>query len=218
MQDPTVASVAAMLDEGVPYSSYRPSGSRFVGIGLVVVLHVAIIYALVNALAHRSIEVVHAPIETKIIDQAAPEKVELPPPPPKFVPPPPPFIPPPEVTIERPPPPPVQSTAPTVITTVKPAAPEPVRVLPRLDPQRSHEPEYPPQSRRLGEQGSLVLQALIDVDGHVLESKLVQSSGFDRLDQAALDGIRSSYRFIPGTIDGKPQPMWYMFKFTWKLR
>jgi periplasmic protein TonB len=203
----------------VPYSAYQPAGSRLVGIGLVVLLHVAILYALVTALAHRSVEVVRSPIETKIIDQAPPEKAELSPPPPKFAPPPPPFIPPPEVNIEHPPPPPVQSTAPTVITTVKPVvAPEPIRILPRLDAQHSHEPEYPPQSRRLGEQGSLILQALIGVDGDVLESKLVQSSGFDRLDQAALEGIKSSYRFIPGTVDGKPQLMWYTFKFTWKLR
>jgi protein TonB len=201
----------------VTYSAHHPFGSRLAGITLVVLLHLAIIYALVNALAHRSVDVVRSPIETKIIDRAPSEKVELPPPPPKFAPPPPPFIPPPEINIERPPSP-IQSTAPSVITTVKPAAPEPIRVLPRLDAQRSRDPEYPPQSRRLGEQGSLVLQALIDVDGRVLESKLVQSSGFDRLDQAALDGIKTSYRFIPGTVDGNPQAMWYTFKFTWKLR
>ncbi len=204
----------------MPSSSHQPSGSRVVGIGIVILLHIAIIYALMNALAHRSVEIVRSPIETKIIDQAPQEKIEPPPPPPQFAPPPPPFIPPPEIDIERPPPP-VQSTAPTVITTVKPApapAPEPVRVLPRIDAQHSHEPDYPPQSRRLGEQGSLVLQALIAVDGRVLEAKLVQSSGFDRLDRAALEGIKSDYRFVPGTVDGKPQPMWYTFKFTWKLR
>lgn len=201
----------------MPYSSYQPSSSRFVGIGLVVLLHVGIIYALVNALAHRSVDIAPAPIETKIIDQAPPEKVEPPPPPPQFAPPSPPFIPPPEINIERPPPP-AESTAPTVVTTVKPPAPQPIQILPRIDAQHSREPEYPPQSRRLGEQGSLVLQALIDVDGRVLDSKLVQSSGFDRLDQAALDGIKSNYRFIPGMVDGKPRQMWYTFKFTWKLQ
>ena len=90
--------------------------------------------------------------------------------------------------------------------------------MPRLDPQHSHEPEYPPQSRRLGEQGSLVLQVLIDASGRAIDSKLVQSSGFPRLDQAALDGVKTNYRFFPGTVDGKPQQMWYTFKFTWKLQ
>jgi periplasmic protein TonB len=197
-------------------SSYQPLGSRLAGIGFVVLLHIALVYALVTALAHRSVEVVRAPIETKIIDQAPQEKAEPPPPPPQFAPPPPPFIPLPEINIQTPPP--AQSTAPTVITTVKPPVAEPVRVMPRIDAQQSREPEYPPQSRRLGEQGSLVLQVLIGVDGRVAQSKLVQSSGFDRLDQAALEGIKSNYRFFPGTIDGKPQPMWFTFRFTWKLR
>ncbi len=45
-----------------------------------------------------------------------------------------------------------------------------------------------------------------------------RSSGFPRLDQAAIAGIKADYRFVPGTLDGKAQPMWYMFKFTWKLQ
>jgi protein TonB len=195
----------------------QPSGTRLIGIGFVALVHVAIIYTLVNALAHRAVEVTRAPIETKIIDQAPPEKIEAPPPPPKFAPPPPPFVPPPEVRVAQPPP--LQSTAPTVITTEKPPpASAPASVEPRLDPQRSREPDYPVQSRRLGEQGSLVLEVLIDVDGRVLDAKLVQSSGSDRLDQAALDGVKSNYRFFPGTVDGKPQQMWHRFKFNWKLR
>ena len=205
------------------YRSYdSPGPSRLIGIGFVVLLHAGIIYALVNALAQRSIEVAHVPIEAKIIDQAPQEKIAPPPPPPELAPPPPPFIPPPEINIARPPPPP-QSTAPTVVTTVKPVAPPPtapapVSVLPRIDAQRSHEPEYPPQSRRLGEQGAVVLQVLVDADGRVLEAKLVKSSGFGRLDQAALEGVKTSYRFVPGTVDGKPQQMWHTITINWKLR
>jgi len=90
--------------------------------------------------------------------------------------------------------------------------------LPHIDVRASREPEYPPVSRRLGEQGSLILQVLVGVDGKVRDAKLVQSSGFDRLDQAALDGVKTSYRFVPGTVDGKPQEMWYTFKFNWKLK
>jgi protein TonB len=219
-------------DAGDAFSANRPIGPRLVGIGLVALLHVAIGYALVNGLARRTVDQARVLIEATIIDPAPPQRVEPPPPPPpqpeiapppKAAPPPkvvpkPLFIPPPEVKVEHPPAPPEQSTAPTVITTAKPPAADPVRILPRIDAQHSREPEYPAQSRRLGEQGSLVLQALIDIDGRVLETKLVQSSGFDRLDQAALDGIKSNYRFAPGTIDGRPQAMWYTFKFTWKLR
>jgi protein TonB len=209
-------------DKGVAYSPYQKSGNRLIGIGVVVLFHVGIIYALVSALSHRSVEATHAPIEAKIITEAPPPRNEPPPPPPpQFAPPPPAFVPTPEVNIERPPP--VQSTAPTVVTTERPPTPPapaslPVSIMPKLDLQRSREPEYPPQSRRLGEQGSVVLQVLVDLNGRVLDSKLVQSSGFDRLDQAALDGVKTSYRFIPGTVDGKPAQMWYTFKFNWKLR
>jgi periplasmic protein TonB len=213
-----------------PCPSDRPFGPRLFGIALVALLHVAIGYALVNGLARRAVDQARVLVEATIIDPTPPQKLAPPPPPPEIAPPPkavpppkivprpPLFVPPPEVKVQHPLAPPKQSTAPMVITTERSPAADPVRILPRIDPQHSREPEYPAQSRRLGEQGSLVLQALIDIDGRVLETKLLQSSGFDRLDQAALDGIKSNYRFAPGTIDGKPQAMWYTFKFTWKLR
>jgi len=201
----------------VAYSPLQPSAPhRLVGIAAVVLLHVAIIWGLVNGLARNSIDVIRGPIETRIIDAPTPEKVEPPPPPPTFRAPPPPFVPPPEVNIEMPPAP--QSTAPVAITTTRPPPAEPARTLPHIDVRASREPEYPPVSRRLGEQGSLILQVLVGVDGKVRDAKLVQSSGFDRLDRAALDGVKTSYRFVPGTVDGKPQEMWYTFKFNWKLK
>src|SRR5579883_2293939 len=143
----------------VSYSSDHALGSRAIGIGLVLLLHAAIIYALVTGLARRAVDIVRAPIETKIIDEVKPERKEPPPPPPpQLAPPPVPFVPPPEIVIEKPPPP--KSTAPAVVTAGRPPAPppppvvapqpEPVRVLPRVDASRSREPEYPPSARRLG--------------------------------------------------------------------
>ncbi len=214
-------------------SSYSsPPASRLIGIGLVVLLHAAIIYALVTGLAHRAVEVIRAPIETRIIAAAKPEPPQPAPPPPlQLAPPPPVVVPPPEINIEKPPPP-ARSAAITPPPPVRPVAPPPVpapapapvpaaapaRVMPRIDANHSRQPEYPAASRRLGEQGSVVLQVLVDTDGRVIDSKLLQSSGYDRLDQAALAGVRSDYRFVPGTVGGKPQQMWYTFKFTWKLR
>jgi periplasmic protein TonB len=208
-------------------SSYSPpAASRLVGIGLVVLLHVAIVYALVTGLAQRAIEVIHAPIETRIIAETRPEPPPPPPPPLQLAPPPPAFVPPPEIHIEKPPPPPPKNTAITAVTPVMPVAPppppmpaaEPVRVMPRIDAGHSRQPEYPAASRRLGEQGSVVLQVLVDTDGRVIDAKLLQSSGYDRLDQAAIDGVKSDYRFLPGTLDGRPAQMWYTFRFNWKLR
>ena len=203
----------------MPYAAQRSPGSRIIGFGAVVLLHGVLIYGLIVTLAHRAIDIVPVPIETKIIT-APPQPVEPPPPPPTFVAPPQVFVPPPEVNIAKPPPPP-RSTAPAIVTIAPPPAPAPtapVSVQPRIDLAHSSQPDYPPQSRRLGEQGSLVLQVMVDASGRVTDSKLVQSSGSDRLDQAALQGVKTNYRFFPGTIDGKPQPMWFTFKFTWKLQ
>ncbi len=209
------------------------AGGKLVGFALVLALHAVIIYALVTGLAHRVIEVVRKPIEAKIIETVRHEPPPPPPPPPQFTPPTVAVLPPPEIRIEPPKPPPPREPPPRAVTKPKPPPPsppapavvappppvaEPVRVPPHLDASHSHEPEYPPEARRLGQQGSVILQALIDVDGRVLETKLVQSSGVPRLDEAALAGIKSNYRFAPGTVDGKPQQMWYTFKFTWKLR
>lgn len=204
----------------MPYPSYQPSSRRFIGWGLVVLLHIGLIYALVNGLAERSANTVRPPIEARIIAATPPpqETPPPPPPPPAVTPPPPPFVPPPEVHIATPAP--ASSSAITATATPPPPAParaEPVRVLPRLDPSRSRQPEYPLAARRLGREGSLVLQVLVDVDGKVIDAKLVQSSGFDPLDQAALADVKQDYRFVPGTVDGKPQQMWRTIKFVWKL-
>jgi protein TonB len=89
---------------------------------------------------------------------------------------------------------------------------------PSVDRGQSRDPEYPAAARRAGEQGSTVLQVLVGIDGRVVDAKIAQSSGFADLDQAALDGIKSDYRFLPGMIDGQKREMWHTLKFTWKLR
>lgn len=206
----------------MPYRQAQAPGTRLIGIGLVILLHIAVIYALVSGLARRTVEVVRAPIVTEIIDAPRPVRPEPPPPPPQLTVPAPVFVPPPEIYIQQPPAPP-KSSAITAVAPVRPLAPPlpavaPVRVEPRLDAAHSREPDYPSLSRRLGEQGTAVIQILVDVDGRVIDAKLLQSSGHDRLDQAALAGVRNTYRFLPGTLDGKPAQMWYTFKFAWKLR
>jgi periplasmic protein TonB len=206
----------------MPAAAQQTSPARIAGIALVVVIHIGLVYALIAGLAYRTVQVTLVPIETKIIQQTQEEKSEPPPPPPDFKSPPPPFVPPPEVNIATPPPAPAQSTAITNVTPVRPPpAPPPheaVTVQPHVELATSHQPEYPPVSRRLGEAGTVMLEALVDPSGRATDVKVVQSSGFPRLDQAAVDGVKANYHFAPGTVDGKPQPMHYSFKFTWKLQ
>ncbi|QTD45125.1 energy transducer TonB [Ottowia testudinis] len=91
-----------------------------------------------------------------------------------------------------------------------PAAPAPRVVLPsaRADYLSNPPPVYPPMSRRLGEQGKVILRVLIGADGLAKEAHLARSSGFERLDQAALETVRQ-WRYRPGMRDGVAEAMWF---------
>ncbi|MBV8379311.1 MAG: energy transducer TonB [Paucibacter sp.] len=106
------------------FAQDKNSSSRLTGIGIVVLIHVIIIWGLYLGLAKKIVEAVKGPVDVKVIE----EQVKPPPPPEKVVPPPPdlkapppPFVPPPEVVVTAPPPP-VVMAAPTT-TTPPPAAP-----------------------------------------------------------------------------------------------
>jgi protein TonB len=91
------------------------------------------------------------------------------------------------------------------------AAPAPAQVeLPstRAEYLQNPAPNYPPASRRAGEQGKVVVRVLIGADGTAREAELRQSSGFDRLDRAAVDTVRK-WRYVPGKRNGVPEAMWF---------
>ncbi len=221
----------------------RDPTKHLVGIAFVIAFHVLIVWALLTGLAQKVVEVVKAPLETKIIQEIKPPPPPPPPPPaPKMVAPPPPFIPPPEIVVANPPPvtntiqvtthtappepaqmvptaPPVMDAPPAPPSPPAPPAPPPrqvVRTLPVADAKSCEEPEYPAASRRNEETGTVVLRFLIDVDGRVIDSRIVSSSGFSRLDKAAKEGL-SSCIYKPGTVDGKPERMWMDRSFHWRL-
>lgn len=78
-----------------------------------------------------------------------------------------------------------------------PAAAEPIS-LPHLNADYLHNPapDYPPESRELGEQGRVLVRAKISTDGKVEQVMLRKSSGFQRLDEAALSSVKQ-WRFVP---------------------
>ena len=105
---------------------------HLVGITLVIAFHAFIVYALVTGLAKKVVDVVRAPIETKVIEEIRkpppPPEIVVPPPP-KLEAPPPPFIPPPEIQVTAPPPP-----APTITATTPTPPPAPVVIAPAPPP------------------------------------------------------------------------------------
>ena len=69
-------------------------------------------------------------------------------------------------------------------------------------------PAYPPLSKRMGEQGKVVVRVLIGADGLPQKADIRTSSGFERLDQAALATVMK-WRYVPGKRAGVPEAMWF---------
>lgn len=81
---------------------------------------------------------------------------------------------------------------------------------------RNPKPAYPPLSRRLNEQGTVVHSVLIAADGRPVNAKLVQSSGFERLDKAAYEAVMQ-WRYVPGKRQGIPEAMSFNVPIKWAL-
>jgi len=81
----------------------------------------------------------------------------------------------------------------------KPVAPAPAPLSgARFDADylQNPKPVYPPMSRRLGEEGKVILRVRVSAAGTAQEVEIKQGSGFSRLDAAARDAV-SRWRFVP---------------------
>lgn len=67
-------------------------------------------------------------------------------------------------------------------------------------------PRYPVESRRLKEEGTVVLLLTVGIDGRVADIRVSRSSGSDRLDTAALSAVRK-WRWAPTVRNGQPVPV-----------
>jgi protein TonB len=172
---------------------------HLVGMTIVVLFHALVVYALVTGLAKRVVEVIRAPIETKVIEEIKkpppPPEVVVPPPP-KLEAPPPPFIPPPEIQIANPPPP-----QPTITATTPTPPPAPVVIAPSPPPAAPAPPAppapttasagvvcsnyatvmgdvaYPREAQRQGiERGDATIQFTLTASGEVKDIKAIHSS------------------------------------------
>jgi len=107
---------------------------------------------------------------------------------------------------------PVAAVAPPAAeSAAPPAPPAPPRIeLPSssADYLNNPPPPYPPLSKRLGEQGQVVIRAFIDANGTATQAEVRTSSGYDRLDQAALQTVLK-WRYVPGKRAGMPEGMWF---------
>jgi periplasmic protein TonB len=204
----------------------------------VVLFHIAAIWVLQTGLVRQALEAM-VPVEilSEFIEPPKP-KSEPPPPQPKPVqvvqhktaPPPPPM----PLAIADPTPapnaptgvvaPPVPQPLPPITAPVAaapvptPAPAGPLIELPSSDADylQNPKPTYPAQSRRWGEQGKVVVRVLIGVDGLAQKAEIRQSSGFERLDEAALNTVKN-WHYVPGKRAGVVQAMWFSVPINYVL-
>jgi TonB family protein len=69
-------------------------------------------------------------------------------------------------------------------------------------------PNYPPQARRREQQGTVLLRVLVGADGAAERIEVAHSSGFNSLDDSAIETVRSRWRFIPARRDGIDIASW----------
>ncbi len=126
------------------------------------------------------------------------------------------------VATPQPAPPPIAApvaAAPTPLAPAPAPAPAPAKVeLPSSDADylQNPSPAYPAASRRLGEQGKVLVRVLIGVDGTAQKAEIRQSSGFDRLDKAALETVQR-WRYVPGKRGGVAEAMWFTVPINFVL-
>jgi TonB family protein len=95
---------------------------------------------------------------------------------------------------------------PTVLPAAPAGAPQRIRVGGNVQPMRlvaQTEPEYPADLQQLGIEGTVVIRAVISVDGNVLSPKVVNTDIDPRLANLAIDAVKQ-WRYQPTLLNGQP--------------
>lgn len=98
-------------------------------------------------------------------------------------------------------------------------APEPVVTQPTFnaDYLQNPAPRYPPLARRMRQEGKVVLRVLVDAGGGASRIEVRDSSGSDVLDEAALDAVKR-WRFLPARRGAQPVAAWVFVPVTFTLQ
>lgn len=179
--------------------------------GLVVAAHLLLVLGLGYAASRPEIKEPIRALAVRLIEPAAPVAPKIEPPKP---------LPPQTAPRKAVTPPPLMavatnSSAPSNFTVAP--QPVPVAVSPapapvaapvtaaRFDADylQNPKPVYPPMSRRLGEEGKVVLRVRVSAQGLPLAIEIRQSSGYTRLDDAARGAV-DQWRFVPAKQGSEP--------------
>ena len=116
------------------------------------------------------------------------------------------------------PPPELKPAPPVDARPVAPVPPAPV-IPPIFNADYLHNPApvYPALSRRMGEEGRVLIRAFVEGDGAPLKVELRTSSGSERLDQSALDAVRR-WKFVPAKQGDKAVAAWVVVPVVFSLK
>ncbi|NWG87546.1 MAG: energy transducer TonB [Hydrogenophilaceae bacterium] len=113
---------------------------------------------------------------------------------------------------------PLPAVAAPAVPTSAASSPAPAITQPRFDAEylNNPRPSYPALSRRLGEEGRVLLRVLVSSEGRAREVRVKESSGSARLDQAARDAV-DRWRFVPARQGSEPIEAWVLVPITFSL-
>ena len=105
---------------------------------------------------------------------------------------------------------------------VKPAPPAPPAEAPvvqaRFDADylKNPAPPYPPLSRRMGEEGKVILRVSVNPQGGADQVEIRSSSGSQRLDESAVNTVKH-WKFIPAKRGDSAVQSWVLVPIVFKL-
>lgn len=187
---------------------YPADASYFSRRGLIfaaiIALHILAIWGFATGLADSGVRYMQTILQTNIIQTEKPKDLPPPPPPVDLKERPPVQVIVPEFNISVPvdAPPPIQ-----VVTTRPPPAPAPVIIVPgtaivAVFPSTAD--YYPDASNRMGEEGRAIIKYCVSSNSKVDSIVVDTSSGFPRLDEAAVSLVKAASRIKAATQGGKP--------------
>jgi len=196
-----------------------------IGLSVTLAMHALAAFALLSYAPARQALMQAAPI---MIDLISPPKIETPKPtPPVELPKPRPVA----KAIQQPTPSPLpvltapaEAPSPIVAPPAPPApaaeavvAPEPITPpVFNANYLDNPAPAYPPMSRRMHEEGKVILRVLVNPKGSADDVQVRASSGFARLDDAARDTVRR-WKFVPAKRGADAVPAWVLIPVSFRL-
>lgn len=211
-----------------PYSESNQSAKAA---SLAILITIAVLHAIGLTWLYRmelmaAAQQVASVLNVSLIRDEPVKHPQVPPPPPK-----PqikPYEPPPILTTQA------QPDAPAIFE-APPPKPEPVVVAPPAPPKaveaapapvlppdftaaylENPAPAYPAMSRRMNEQGRVLLRVFVTPAGKADRIEIQRSSGYSRLDDAARNAVQQ-WRFVPATQSGQPVAAWVVVPLSFSL-